>query len=195
MGRGPLTTNTDTHQHSPEDKETNNRDGRRGSRQGLGQRSEDDDDQLQPIHPLTTHDIGKSTEPNLTYDRTSRRRNFDGRIRIGRDVSGLALCVVPVDDTQHGGNQVDGEDIVGIGEETNARHDNGAHMVPAEGSLVDLGESKSSTFIGVGDVSVVVVEVVEGSIAAGCLLGHCASAPRVFNKCRAGKGSQRRNGG
>lgn len=85
---------------------------------------------------------------------------------------------MPVDDAQHGGNQVDGENIVGIGKETNAGHDDGAHMVPAKGSLVDFGESKSSTFIGVGDVSVVVVEVVEGGIAADCLLCHCAFLQR-----------------
>ena len=37
-------------------------------------------------------------------------------------------------------------------------------MVPAEGSLVNLGEGKASALVGVGDVDEIVVEVVEGIV-------------------------------
>jgi hypothetical protein len=40
----------------------------------------------------------------------------------------------------------DGEGVVGIGEETNTGHDDD---VPAEGGLVDFGESKSPSLIGI----------------------------------------------
>ena len=80
--------------------------------------------------------------------------------------------IVEVDDTQHGGHQAHGKDIVGIGEETDARDGDGAHMIPAERSLVNLSERKSSSLIGVRDVGVVVVEVVEGRVPAGCSLSH-----------------------
>ncbi len=53
------------------------------------------------------------------------------------------------------------------GEETNTSDHNGSHMVPAEGSLVNLGQSETTTLVGVGDMSVVIMEIVEGSIAAG----------------------------
>ena len=47
-------------------------------------------------------------------------------------------------------------------------------MVPAEGSLVDLSEGETTTLIGILDVSEVIVEVVEGSVAAVRLLdSHC----------------------
>lgn len=97
---------------------------------------------------------------------------------------------MPVNDTQHGGNQVDGEDIVGIGKEANARNDDSSYMVPAKGSLVDFGESKSSTLVGVGDMGIVVVEVVEGSIAAGSLLSHCGFAPGCVVSAGRGRTSQ-----
>jgi hypothetical protein len=50
--------------------------------------------------------------------------------------------------------------------ETDTGDENGAHMVPAERRLVDLREGETTTLVGVGDVSVVVVEVVEGSVAS-----------------------------
>lgn len=53
-------------------------------------------------------------------------------------------------------------------------------MVPAEGRLVDLSQGESSSLIGVGDVSEVIVEVVEGGVSSGGLIEgrgsgwHCA---------------------
>ena len=60
-------------------------------------------------------------------------------------------------------------------EETNTGHDNGANMVPAEWCLVNFSESKTSSLVGIRDVSVVVVKIVEGSIAScssGCHFGY-----------------------
>jgi hypothetical protein len=51
-------------------------------------------------------------------------------------------------------------------EKTDTGDENGANMVPAEWRLVDLGESKTTTLVRVGDMGVVVVEVVKGSIAS-----------------------------
>ena len=99
---------------------------------------------------------------------------------------------MPVDDTQHRRDQVNGENIVGVGEETNTGDDYSAYMVPTKGRLVYLGESKPSSFlqtnenlasgnrmdtldskyIRIGNMRIVVVEVVEGSIATSSLVGH-----------------------
>lgn len=70
----------------------------------------------------------------------------------------------PTYDTEHSRNDTDCENVVRIREEANAGYCNSTDMVPAEGSLVDLGECESSTLVGVCDVSVVVVEVVERSL-------------------------------
>jgi hypothetical protein len=59
----------------------------------------------------------------------------------------------------------------GICEETNTGDDTGTDVVPAERSLVDLGESKSPALIRVGNVGKVIVEVVEGCVATGRLVG------------------------
>jgi hypothetical protein len=45
-------------------------------------------------------------------------------------------------------------------------------MVPAERSLVDLSESKTTTLIGVLNVGEVVVEVVEGIVTTTGLVGR-----------------------
>ena len=42
-------------------------------------------------------------------------------------------------------------------------------MVPAEGSFVDFSESKTTTLIGVSDVSEVIMEVVEGGVSTSSL--------------------------
>lgn len=59
--------------------------------------------------------------------------------------------------------------IVGIREESNTSDHTSSHMVPAKGSFVDFGESKTTTLIGVLDVSKVIVEVVEGGVSTSSL--------------------------
>ena len=71
--------------------------------------------------------------------------------------------ILPVHNTQHGRHQIDGKDVIGISEETDTGHDDGADMVPAEGSLVDFGKSKASSLVGVLDVSKVILDRVSAS--------------------------------
>jgi hypothetical protein len=59
------------------------------------------------------------------------------------------------------------------GEEPNTGDDDGANMVPAERGLVDLRQRETSSLIGIRDVGVVVVEVVEGSVASCSSGRHC----------------------
>jgi hypothetical protein len=106
---------------------------------------------------------------------------------------------LPIDNAQHGGNEADSEDIVGIGEETNTRYDDGSNVIPTKGSFVDLRESKSAALIGIcdssarpmwrelakihtGNVGVVIVEVVEGRIATSCALRH-AEGKTAMTRC------------
>ena len=70
---------------------------------------------------------------------------------------------MPVDVAEHSRDDTDSEDVVGVREEADAGDDDGADVVPAERSLVDFRESEAAALVGVGDVSVVIVEVVEGS--------------------------------
>ena len=137
----------------------------------MGQGGKDDDDQLESVHALSTNDIGKSTEANLPEDSPSRSCNLDGRVGTGIDRSWLT-GIVPVDDSQHVRHQADSKDIVGIGEEPDSSDDDGPNMVPSERGLVNFGESKSSSLIRVSDMGVVIVKVVECSIATTRLLCH-----------------------
>ena len=88
----------DTHEHTPEDEESDNGYGRRGCGESLSQSREDDDDKLEAVHPLPSHDIGQSAETELADDGPSGRCHLDGRIRTRRDRSRFALCAVPVND-------------------------------------------------------------------------------------------------
>lgn len=114
---------------------------------------------------------------------------LDGCVGRRGDYTGLGGCILPVHNTQHGGNQIDSEDIVSIGEETNTGHNNGADMVPAEGSLIDLGQGKSSSLIRIRNVGIVlstismttfhdgsessyIMEIMKGSVASRGLLRH-----------------------
>ena len=96
---------------------------------------------------------------------------LDGGIRIRVNRSRFAR-VVEVHDTQHGGDESDSENIISIREETNAGHHHGTNMIPAKGRLVDLRQGQSSPLVGVGNVSIIVVEVVEGRIASSRLHSH-----------------------
>lgn len=96
------------------------------------------------------------TETELANDGSTRSRDLDGGGGACRHGARLGLCVVPVNNTEHVGHQTNGEDVVGIGEETDTSDENGADVVPSKGSLVDLGERETATLVRVDDMSVAV---------------------------------------
>lgn len=151
--KGVVTTDTNTHQHTPKDEQTDNGHGVRVGRKSLGKSCEDDHDELKTVHLLAADQICENTEANLTDDGAGASRDLDCRVGgFGDAALAGAMAALPVDYTQHGGDQVDGEEIVGIGEETNTGDDNCADMVPAKWSLVDFGQGKTSALVGVGNV-------------------------------------------
>lgn len=159
------TTNANTHQHTPENDHTDDGDGRRVGSESLSESCEDDQDELETIHPLAADHIGQPAEAKLTDDSSTGRSDLDSSVGGLGDGAAL-LGSVPVDRAKHVRHHTNGEDVVGVGEETNASDEDGADVVPAERSLVNLGQSETTTLVGVGDVGIVVVEVVEGSIAS-----------------------------
>lgn len=122
---------------------------------------------------FAANNIGEETETKLTENSSAGGSHLDRSIRVGWDSS--LVGGVPVDQAEHLSGQVDGEDIVGIREEADTSDDDGANMVPAEGGLVNLGESETTTLVGISNVGIVVVEVVEGSIATSSMCGHSLS--------------------
>ena len=158
----------------------------------MGQGGEDDEDQLQSVHPLAADQIRQSSKPDLADDGAARGGDLDGGIGMFGNGARLLGGILPVDDAQHGRHQIDGEDIVRIGEKADAGDDNGAHMVPAKGSFIDFRQGESSTLIGVLDVSIIIVEIMEGGIAArrlvchGCLV-DMAPGPRMHRGCGDGQ--------
>lgn len=54
-------------------------------------------------------------------------------------------------------------------------YSNGPNMVPAKGGFIDLRQGQPASLVGIGDVSEIVVEVVEGKIAtrSHVLLDRC----------------------
>ena len=170
-----VAANTNAHHHTPEDDDTDNRSGSRSRGQSLGESGEDDQNELKTVHLLAANDVGQPAETELTEDSATRGSNLDGGIGIGRYHAGVLLGFLPVDHAQHGGHQVDGENVVGISEETDTSDDNGTDVVPAEGSFVDFRKGKSTPLVGVDNVGEVIVEVVERDIAAFCFHRHCES--------------------
>lgn len=67
------------------------------------------------------------------------------------------MTIVPVDQTQHARDQVDGEDVVSISEETSTGYDNDADVVPSEGRLVDFGEGEAAALVGILEIKSVVI--------------------------------------
>ena len=130
-GKWVVTTDTDTHENTPEDDDTDDVDSWRVCGESLGESCEDDDDQFETVHLLTSDNIGEETKTKLTNDGTSRSGDLDSGIRgdwelsLAGDWTGLV-----VDHTKHGGHDTDGEDVVGIGEETNTSNNDSADMVP-----------------------------------------------------------------
>ena len=91
----------------PEDDEANDRHARRGGGEGLSECCEDYEDQLKTIHPLSADHIGQPTEANLTDDSTATGSDLDGSVRSSWNVSGVLLCVLPVNDSEHVGYHID----------------------------------------------------------------------------------------
>ena len=118
----------------------------------LGQSSEDDQDKLKAVHPLTTDEICKNTESDLTNDSSRASCDLDSSIGVVGDFARAAFGVVPENNTQHGVHHVDSEKIVRIGEETNTSYDNGTHMVPAKGCLVDFRQGETASLVRVRDM-------------------------------------------
>ena len=148
----------------------------------MGEGGEDDDDQFESVHLLASDDIGEISEAKLADDSSGRSSDLDG------SVGGRWEFSIEVDNTEHRRDQVDSKDlwrcqerrwhgdgrrdthIIGIGEEANAGDNTGADVIPSEGSLVDLGESETTSLIGIVDVDEVVMEVVVGIVTSGSLL-------------------------
>jgi len=131
----------------------------------LSECGNDDQDQLDSIHLLSSENISQRSESELSKNGSCRCGDFDGGI-LGN--MKLSVVAVFVDNTQHDGQERGSEDIILICEETNTGYNNSTDMVPAKGSLIDLRKGKSSAFVGILDMSEVVVEVVEGSVATCC---------------------------
>jgi hypothetical protein len=138
----------------------------------LGESGKDDQDEFKTIHPLSANDVGQPTETKLPKDGTTGCGNLDRCIGVGWNNPRVFLVGLPVDDAQHGSHQVDGEDVIGISEETNTGYDNSTNVVPAKWGLIDLGQGESTALVGVDDVSEVIMEVVESGIAALCFQSH-----------------------
>lgn len=111
------------------------------------------------------HNIGQQPKSELANDSTSACSQLDRSIGGCGHLSNARV----VNNSQHCCEERDGKDIVRVREEADSGHENGSHMVPAEGGLVDLGEGKTTPLIGILDVGKIVVEVVVGSIASRCL--------------------------
>lgn len=187
-GKWVVTTNTDTHENTPENDDTDDGDGWRSRGESLGEGCENDEDKLKTVHALTTDLVSEPTETELTNDGTTRGSDLDGSVGGGRNLSWVLLGVDPVNNTKHVGHETNGEDVVGIGEETGTSDENGTNVVPTELGLVDLSESKTSALVWVGNVCVVVVKVVESGVTTSSpdlggvvKRGHCCcvSSSRV----------------
>jgi hypothetical protein len=83
---------------------------------------------------------------------TGRSRDFDGGVGSGRDLSTARLCVLPIDYSQQVGDETNGEQVVGVGEETNTSNYAGTDVVPSKGRLVDFREGETTTLVGIGNV-------------------------------------------
>ena len=118
----------------------------------MGQSSEDDQDELKTVHSLTTDEICKNTESDLTNDSSRASCDLDSGIGVAGDFARAAFGVMPKNNTQHGVHHVDSEKIVRIGEETNTSYDNGTNVVPAKGCLIDFRQGETASLIRVRDM-------------------------------------------
>ena len=164
-----VTADSNTHQDTPEDNETNDRDTGPTTNERLSKSCDDDENQLKTVHLLATNDISKGTKTNLTDDGTSGGGELDGGI-LGSEEN--ALVVLLVNDTQHDGQKRDTKDIITVCEETSAGNENGADMVPAKGCFVDLSERKTATFVGLFAISECVMDPLRMNLRPQCERSH-----------------------
>lgn len=107
-----VTTNSNTHNDTPEDDDTNDGNGWRGGGESLSQDSDDHDNQLKTVHLLTTDNIGESTESQLTEDSSGRGGDLDGSVLRSAHDTWVGSIALEVDDTQHNGEEGGSEDLV-----------------------------------------------------------------------------------
>lgn len=74
--------------------------------------------ELDTVHLLTTDHVGKPTKEQLAHKCTNGSSDLDAQVLVGVE-PGVSLSV---DITKHGRGNVDGEDIIGICEETHTRY-------------------------------------------------------------------------
>jgi len=97
-----VTTDSDTHEESPDNENTNDVNGRSVTRKGLSEGSNDDDHEFDTVHLLTTDDISQPTKQELTDEGTDGGGDFDAKILVGVELSTRA-----VDISQHDRGDVD----------------------------------------------------------------------------------------
>lgn len=98
---------TQTHDEPPHDDHTVNVDSGTSTGNGLSEGTDDDDDQLETVHSLSTDDIGEPTKEKLSAKGTNGVRDLDTEILVVR-----VLAAVTVDVANHGGSHGDGKDVI-----------------------------------------------------------------------------------
>jgi len=159
--QGVITTNTDTDNDTPDDKSSGERQSVTVSREGLTKGGDNDNHQLDTVHFLATKTISQVTESNLTHEGADRGRDLDTEIQI----SGESTAIV--NDSQHGSDQVNGEEIVSISEETDTGNQTGADVEPAELGVIDFAEGFTTTLVELVGVQLVVVGGHDGGEGGG----------------------------
>lgn len=112
---------------------------------------------------LGTYNISEGTEAELSNDSTSAGGQLDGSVGRGRHLSGAGI----IDNSQHGREERYGEDVVRICEEANTRNQDGPHVVPAEGGLVDFRQGETTSLVGILDVNLQAGQNGCASVAGG----------------------------
>jgi hypothetical protein len=87
-GQWVVSTNTNTHNHTPKYDDSSNRNCRRSSGKSLSECGEDDNHKLEAIHSFTTDNIREDTETNLANDGT-----FDNVRENSNNVSKPGLII------------------------------------------------------------------------------------------------------
>lgn len=136
---GIVAADTNAHYHPPEDEHAGDADGPAGAGKGLDERRKDNNGELNTVHLSTTYLVGEPAKEELPDDGTARGSRLQSRVNAGGQGAGVAAEVgvegrrsLPEDHAKHGGDEVDGEDIVGVSKEADARDDDSADVVPTE---------------------------------------------------------------
>lgn len=149
--KGVVTTDTDTDNDTPDNQSSRERENITVSRESLTEGSNNNNHQLDTVHALASQAIGKGTESDLTEEGSDRGSDLDTKIQIRGE------STIVVDHAQHGGDEVDGEQIVGIGEETDTGDQTGADVEPAKLGIVDLGKCLTTALVELVGVQLCVV--------------------------------------